>query len=198
IALLVLVSPAGAGAADTIFPGKHWDQATPESQGVDPAKLAAAVNYLKSNTPRDVISKKATVVFIYIGINDVWHSLSGRGTGKAKFEAGLRDIIARLTKSGAAVVLATPSVIGEKPTGTNRLDKMLDEYAAISRKVAADTGAHLCDLRKAFIDYLKTKNPDKSHKGVLTGDGVHLNGAGNRFVADRAAEAIAAALRKRK
>ncbi len=153
---------------------------------------------LQRRIDRDVISKKATVVFIYIGINDVWHSLSGKGTPKAGFETGLRDIIARLTKSGAAVVLATPSVIGEKPDGTNRLDKMLDEYAAIGRKVAADTGAHLCDLRKAFIDYLKTNNADNSHKGVLTGDGVHLNGAGNRFVADRAAEAIAAALRKRK
>jgi len=33
---------------------------------------------------------------------------------------------------------------------------------------------------------------------VLTSDGVHLNGSGNRFVADQAAAAIAEALKKRK
>ena len=153
---------------------------------------------LQARLDRDVIGKKATVCFIYIGINDVWHSLHKRGTPKDKYEAGLRDLIARLVKSGATVILATPSVIGEKTAGTGRLDKMLDEYAAISRKVAAETNTPLCDLRKAFLEQLKKINPDGKSRGVLTGDGVHLNAAGNRFVADQAAAAIAEALRKRK
>jgi len=153
---------------------------------------------LQARLDRDVIAKKATAVFVYIGINDVWHSLHKRGTPKDQYEAGLRDIIGRLTTSGATVILATPSVIGEKPDGANPLDKMLEEYAAISRKVAAETNVHLCDLRKAFGEHLKQNNPDKKPRGILTGDGVHLNAAGNRFVADQAAAAIAEALRKRK
>jgi lysophospholipase L1-like esterase len=149
---------------------------------------------LQGRLDRDVLSKKPTVVFIYIGINDVWHSTSGHGTPKDKYEAGLRDLIKRITDKGAIVVLATPSVIGEKTDGSNPLDKMLDEYAAISRKVAADTKTPLCDLHEAFAKYLEKHNPQNKANGVLTGDGVHLNAAGNRFVARQAAAAIVAAL----
>ena len=151
---------------------------------------------LQARLDRDVISKKPTVVFIYIGINDVWHSESGHGTPADKYESGLRDLISRIEAAGAKVVLATPSVIGEKANGTNKLDKMLDEYSDISRKVAKDTKVTLCDLHKAFGDYLAKNNPENKDRGVLTGDGVHLNQAGNKFVADQASAAIAAALKK--
>lgn len=150
---------------------------------------------LQGRLDRDVLSKKPTIVFVYIGINDVWHSTRGRGTSKDRFEAGLRDLIDKMTAAGAKVVLCTPSTIGEKTDGSNPLDSMLEEYAAISRQVAADTGVTLCDLRKAFLDHLQKQNPDNKDRGILTGDGVHLNAAGNQFVAARAAEAIATALR---
>jgi len=153
---------------------------------------------LQGRLDRDVLSKKPTVVFIYIGINDVWHSKNGHGTPKDKYEAGLKDLIKKITDKGAMVVLATPSVIGEAPDGSNELDAMLEEYSAISRKVAKETGTHMCDLRKAFIDYLKKHNEDKKYKGILTSDGVHLNEAGNKFVANEAAKEMAAALKKRK
>jgi len=151
---------------------------------------------LQGRLDRDVLSKKPTIVFIYIGINDVWHSIRGRGTSKDRFDAGLRDLIKKITATGAKVVLCTPSTIGEKTDGSNSLDPMLEEYSAISRKVAADTGVTLCDLRKAFLDNLRKQNPDNKERGVLTGDGVHLNAAGNKFVAAQAAEAIANALKK--
>ncbi len=152
---------------------------------------------LQKRLDRDVLSKKPTVVFIYIGINDVWHSAQGRGTPKDQFEAGLRDLIKKIGETGATVVLATPSMIGEKTDGTNPLDKMLEEYAAISRKVAAETKTQLCDLRVEFVKYLKKHNPKNEPRGILTGDGVHLNAAGNQFVADQAAGAIAKALAAR-
>ena len=149
---------------------------------------------LQGRLDRDVLSKKPTIVFIYIGINDVWHSVGGRGTSKDKFDAGLRDLIKKIRATGAKIVLCTPSTIGEKTDGSNSLDAMLEEYSAISRKVAAETGVTLCDLRKAFLDHLKKANPDNKPRGILTGDGVHLNVAGNQFVAAQAATAIAKAL----
>lgn len=141
---------------------------------------------LQKRLEKDVISAKPTLVFIYIGINDVWHGEKdpARGTSKEKFEAGLNDVIDRLTKAGAQVILCTPSVIGEKKAGANKLDSKLDEYAEISRKVAKEKKIPLCDLRKAFADYLEKNNATDKEKGVLTGDRVHLNEAGNRLVAD--------------
>jgi lysophospholipase L1-like esterase len=151
---------------------------------------------LQGRLDRDVLSKKPTIVFIYIGINDVWHSTRGRGTSKELFDGGLRDLITKISAADAKVVLCTPSTIGEKTDGSNPLDSMLEEYSAISRKVAADTGVTLCDLRKEFLDHLKKHNPDNKERGILTGDGVHLNAAGNAFVAAQAAEAIARTLKK--
>ncbi len=151
---------------------------------------------LQGRLDRDVLSKNPTVVFIYIGINDVWHGKNG--TPKDKFDAGLRDLIEKISDAGATIVLATPSVIGEKTDGSNKLDGLLDEYAAISRTVAKDTDTTLCDLRVAFLERLKEINPDGKERGLLTSDGVHLNAAGNQFVAEQTSQAIAEALGNRK
>jgi lysophospholipase L1-like esterase len=97
---------------------------------------------------------------------------------------------------GATVVLATPSVIGEKTDGTNELDKQLDDYANISRGLAQEMGVTVCDLRQAFMDYLKQANPENKERGILTVDRVHLNDLGNQLVAHKAAEAIKKAVKK--
>lgn len=131
---------------------------------------------------RDVLEKNPTHVVIYIGINDVWHSTSNRGTSPEDFENGLVDLIARIKKAGAKPILCTPSVIGEKSDGSNSLDKMLDQYCDISRKVAAETEVQMIDLRKQFLDFLKKNNLKNRPSKILTTDGVHLNAAGNRFV----------------
>jgi lysophospholipase L1-like esterase len=141
---------------------------------------------LQRRVEKDVVARKPAVVFIYIGINDVWHGENDpkRGTPKDKFESGLKEVIGKITASGAKVILCTPTVIGEKKDGANKLDKQLDEYAEVSRGVAKEMKLPLCDLRKAFADYLKDNNPSNKESGVLTGDRVHLNPAGNKLVAD--------------
>ncbi len=145
---------------------------------------------LEARLDKDVLSKKPGVVVIYIGINDVWHTRNGRGTPADKYEAGLRSLIKRCTDAGARVVLSTPSVIGEKHDGSNELDKLLAEFCEISRKVAMETGTTLLDLNAAFNKYEKEYNVANQDKNVLTTDGVHLNDAGNRFVATRMLEAV--------
>jgi lysophospholipase L1-like esterase len=141
---------------------------------------------IQGRLEKDVLSKKPTIVVIYIGINDVWHGEKdpAKGTSKENYEAGLRDVIKRCQEAGARVVLCTPSVIGEKNDGSNTNDAKLDEYAEISRTVAKDLKVPVCDLRKEFQAYEKDHNPDNKEAGILTGDRVHLNDAGNQLVAD--------------
>jgi isoamyl acetate esterase len=141
---------------------------------------------LAQRLQRDVLDKKPTIVVIYIGINDVWHSIlpNLKGTPKDTFAVMLKDIIHTIQHNGAHVVLCTPSVVGEKHDGTNQLDSLLDEYSTVSRNVTSETGSMLCDLRKAFLQFLKINNKENVEKGILTTDKVHLNDAGNTFVAN--------------
>lgn len=145
------------------------------------------VEQLQARIDRDVIAQKPTTVVVYIGINDVWHWTIGipgaKGSTKEQFESGLRNVIGKIQHAGATVVLCTPSVIGEKKAGANPEDAMLEEYSAISRRVARETGSTLCDLRKAFVEHIAKNNPDDADRGILTTDRVHLNPAGNAFVA---------------
>ena len=141
---------------------------------------------LQKRIDQDVIAKKPTIVFIYIGINDVWHGESNpaKGTSKDKFESGLKEVIKKITDTGAKVVMCTPSVIGEKKNGANKLDKKLDAYSDISRAIAKDLKLPLCDLRKEFAEYETNNNKENKESGILTSDRVHLNQAGNKLVAE--------------
>lgn len=132
----------------------------------------------------DVLDKNPSVVFIYIGINDVWHRTSGTGTDLDKFEAFYRAIIAKLQKRSIRVVICTPTVIGEKLNNANPQDQELNAFAEVVRKIAVDMNCELADLRKAFTGYLQTNNLENAASGILTTDRVHLNKRGNELVAD--------------
>ena len=182
---------AMAGGYVSLFAAEVVNQLPDKRIEVFKAGIAGnKVPDLQKRLQKHVLDKKPTLVFIYIGINDVWHSLKDKGTSKEDFESGLRDIIRKIQDVGSKVILCTPSTIGEKTDGTNELDTMLDEYSAISRTVASETGSQLVDLRTAFIEHLEQANPKNQAKGILTRDGVHLNSAGNRFVAQQMLGAI--------
>jgi CubicO group peptidase (beta-lactamase class C family) len=53
VGLFLGISAGLSGGADRVFPGEDWEAAKPESQGVDSARLADAVAYLKANSGSD-------------------------------------------------------------------------------------------------------------------------------------------------
>lgn len=133
----------------------------------------------------DVLNKKPDLVFIYVGINDVWHKLGAKtGTDYDKYLKFYQALINKIQASGAKVVLCTPTVIGEKKDGTNEVDADLNKYAAGVIELAQKNKLPLCDLRQAFVSYLEKNNTEDRDKGVLTTDKVHLNDKGNKLVAD--------------
>jgi isoamyl acetate esterase len=132
----------------------------------------------------DVLVKKPDVVFIYVGVNDVWHKSSfGTGTDADKFEKFYQAVIKKLTDKNIKVVLCTPAAIGEKTDFSNSQDGDLNEYSKIIRGLAAKNNLTVVDLRKMFLDYNLKNNMDNKTSGVLTTDGVHLNAKGNQLVA---------------
>ena len=132
----------------------------------------------------DVLTKKPDLIFIYIGVNDVWHKLGPKtGTDYPKFLKFYQALINKIKANGSKIVLCTPSVIGEKKDGANEVDIELDKYAAGIRELAVKNNLALCDLRKAFLDYEEKHNTEDLEKGILTKDKVHLNDEGNKLVA---------------
>lgn len=133
----------------------------------------------------DVLSQKPDWVFIYVGVNDVWHKKSfGTGTDADKFEKFYVAIIKKLQANGIRVALCTPAVIGEKADGQNEMDADLNKFSQIIRTLAAKYDLPLVDLRRIFFEHLSKSNVSNKEKGVLTNDGVHLNEAGNQLVAE--------------
>nr|WP_293834270.1 SGNH/GDSL hydrolase family protein [uncultured Arsenicibacter sp.] len=133
----------------------------------------------------DVLAKQPDVVFVYIGVNDVWHKrTSGTGTDANKFVGFYEALITKLQAANAKVILCTPAVIGEKTDFSNEQDGDLNQYSQLIRDLAKRRNLPLCDLRKAFLDYNLKNNPGNKEQGILTNDRVHLNDTGNQFVAD--------------
>jgi lysophospholipase L1-like esterase len=132
----------------------------------------------------DVLSKNPDVVFIYVGVNDVWHKrLTGTGTDADKFEKFYAALIKKIQAKNSKVILATPAVIGEKTDFTNELDGDLNKYSVIIRSLAEKNNLPLVDLRKVFLDYNLSANKENKESGILTTDRVHLNAKGNELVA---------------
>ncbi|RYC70576.1 SGNH/GDSL hydrolase family protein [Spirosoma sordidisoli] len=134
----------------------------------------------------DVLAKQPDVVVIWVGVNDVWHkATSGTGTDPDKFVRFYEAVVKKFQAANVRVVLCTPAAIGEKNDMTNQQDGDLNQYSQFIRDLAKRQNLPLVDLRKAFQDYNLKNNPENKDRGILTADRVHLNEAGNQFVADQ-------------
>lgn len=132
----------------------------------------------------DVLSKKPDVVFMYVGVNDVWHKQSSlTGTDPDKFIAFYSAMIKKMQAAGIKVIVCTPAVIGEKTDFSNAQDGDMNRYSQMIRDLSLTYKLGLVDLRKAFLDYNLKNNAENKESGILTTDRVHLNPAGNQMVA---------------
>lgn len=139
----------------------------------------------------DVLSKNPDIVYIWVGVNDVWHKESfGTGTDADKFVRFYEAIISKLKAKNIRTILVTPGAIGEKTDFSNQLDGDLNKYSNLIREIAKKTGCELVDLRKEFLAYNKEHNTENKESGILTNDRVHLNPVGNEFVAKKMLEPL--------
>ena len=139
----------------------------------------------------DVFSKSPNIVVIWVGVNDVWHKRThGTGTDADKFEKFYNALIKKCQAKNIKVLICTPAAIGEKTDFSNELDGDLNKYSGIIRDIARKNNCELIDLRKAFLAYNLSNNPENKSKDILTTDGVHLNKKGNEFVAGEMMKAL--------
>jgi lysophospholipase L1-like esterase len=139
----------------------------------------------------DVLAQNPDIVFIWVGVNDVWHkTTNGTGTDPDKFEKFYTAIINKFLDRHIRLFLVTPAVIGERTDFTNQQDGDLNAYSQIIRNLAQRFHTGLVDLREIFHTYELKTNPGNKESGILTVDRVHLNDAGNQLVADSMLDAL--------
>ena len=138
------------------------------------------VTNLLERVDRDVLSKKPTVVVIQIGVNDASANVTPE-----QFKTQLEELIDRLQKGGSQVIQCTCTCRIEGYNPENDMDKKLDALAEVARGIARNKQLPLVDLRKAFIAYWKTHNPENKPKGFLTYDGNHWTETGHQYVAEQ-------------
>lgn len=151
--------------------------------------------------PRQVAEDRPGIAVIYIGINDVLNN--SPATPKAVYQGHLEAMADSALAQGAKVVLVTPAMHNEKPDGSNRFDRELDEYAEVCRAVAASRGGTLVASRQLFLAYLRNHNFALQEDGavsfprafgVVNYDVVHHNGTGKHLLSDWVADGIMRAL----
>jgi len=138
------------------------------------------VTDLLKRVDRDVLARKPAFVVIQIGVND-----ASAGVTPALFRAQLEELIGKLEKGGARVVQCTCTCRIEGYNPENVMDQKLDALTDVARSIAREKQLPLVDLRKAFIDYWKTNNPENKPKGFLTYDGNHWTESGHKYVAQQ-------------
>jgi lysophospholipase L1-like esterase len=138
------------------------------------------VTDLLKRVDRDVLAKKPTIVVIQIGVND-----ASAGVTPEQFRTQLEELIGKLQNGGSQVIQCTCTCRIEGYNPENPMDQKLDALAEVARLIGRQKQLPLVDLRKAFIDYWKTHNPENKPKGFLTYDGNHWTETGHRYVAEQ-------------
>ncbi|MEI6515004.1 MAG: SGNH/GDSL hydrolase family protein [bacterium] len=153
-----------------------------ESAGVKVTAIPAGISGHKSNDmlarlDRDVLSKKPDWMTLSCGVNDVWHGANG--VPLDKYKENITKIVEKCQAAGVKVMILTATMIGEdQPNGNNQ---KLVAYNEFLRKLAKEKRCLLADLNaemQAGIALVKNKKGN-----VYTGDGVHMNDAGNEMMA---------------
>ena len=170
-----------------------------EANGVHAEPVPAGISGHKSDQmlarlEKDVLSKKPQWMTLSCGVNDVWHGPRGVPLDDAMAKAGTYDdkvatrgtykqnitaIIDKAIAAGVKPVMLTATVIQEKLD--NKENGLLAPYNDFLRSLAKEKHLPMADLNAMFQERIKAEN--KPNTKVLTGDGVHMNGEGNKLMA---------------
>ncbi len=165
---------------------------------------------------RDVLRHHPDLVIVQFGINDSWIDVDEGKTrprlSRAEFRANLKNIIRRVKRGRASVVLMTPNpmrwsdpyyikAFSEHPglldVGKPRgIDRLLDVYAQDVRDVARGEDVAMIDVFEAFEQYGAAPGGSIDDL-LLAGDGMHPNQTGQllvcKLLANRLPEVLAIA-----
>ena len=140
---------------------------------------------------RDVVARKPDMVTISVGVNDVWHGFTDdhplgdgpRGIPLKDYRRNVEMMVEKAKTAGIRVVILSTTVIHEDLN--NRENAKLVGYNSALRDIARREGALFIDLQSPFRALIRRyRSTTGARDNLLTIDGVHMNPAGNKVIAN--------------
>ena len=136
-------------------------------------------NQMLARLEKDVLNKKPEWMTLSCGVNDVWHGK--RGVPLDQYKENITKIVDKCQAAGIKVMILTATMIGEDADNAN--NKKLAPYNAFLVELAKEKKCLLADLNAAMQAGVAKEGSGRK-KGIFTGDGVHMNPAGNKMMAE--------------
>lgn len=130
---------------------------------------------------RDVVNLDPDWVSICIGINDVWRQFDSPAIGDShvlpdEYEKNVEEMILRVKDKVKGVFILSPYII--EPNRDDWMRKRIDEYVAISKKLAEKHQCIFVDFQKMYEDYC-----GKRYSAYIAWDRIHPNQVGATLMA---------------
>jgi acyl-CoA thioesterase I len=139
------------------------------------------ISDLQRRWESDVIAQEPQLVSVKIGINDVWHALTGAGEGTSlvRFREIYADILGRLKVAcpKATIILCEPSVIW--PPAPDEGNEMLKPYVATVQDAAVNFRVRGLVPLHGIFENARSERPDIE----WAPDGVHPSSSGHMLIA---------------
>jgi lysophospholipase L1-like esterase len=155
---------------------------------------------IRARLDDEVLALDPAVVVLYwdsdaTDVEDAGAAPARTAALRGAYERDLDAVLGALRARTSHVVVAGPTLLGERPRGRNEKDRVLDAYAAINHRLAHEHQATWVDTRHAAFEWLRRHGEGKTGSRRLTEDGEHLNDAGARLVASELAAGLDRSLR---
>lgn len=136
----------------------------------------------------DLLLWKPDLVTLCYGMNDGSYTKYTDVIGKT-YENAMREIVERLKKAGATVIVGSPGVVDsityKRPAAPAAVyNENLGKLGEIDRKIASDFGMPFADLHNPMMDTMKKAQAAYGNKYHFAGaDGVHPGANGHLVMA---------------
>jgi lysophospholipase L1-like esterase len=137
---------------------------------------------------RDVFSRKATVLIVAYGINDIGWGTKADDAHKGAYLDAVRGLAERCKERGVRMFLCSAAVTAADPetSETDYLQRMCDEGMALARSLGAgaiDVQRFMRGIQKRIQAANRHARDEKEKASLHVADGVHLNDLGHLAMA---------------
>lgn len=129
----------------------------------------------------DVVALNPDWVSICIGVNDVWRQFDTPAVlewqvSPEEYETNLETMILKVKDKVKGIFILSPYII--EPNKEDAMRKRMDEYVAISEKLAKKHDCRFVDFQKMYEDYCQHR-----HSSYIAWDRIHPNLVGATLMA---------------